>query len=79
MVENLKEVMSRIRLSRLTIKPSKLEVTPKSTILIGWRVNNNSWLPTSHTTSALAKAELPRTAKQLRGWLGAFKQFSSCV
>lgn len=79
MVENLKEVMHRIRLSGLTIKPSKLEITPKSTVLFGWRVDNNSWLPTSHTTSALAKAELPRTAKQLRGWLGAFKQFSNCV
>ena len=79
MVENLKEVMSRIRLAGLTIKPSKLEVTPRSTVLFGWRVENNSWLPTSHTTSALAKAELPRTAKQLRGWLGAFKQFTCCV
>ena len=79
MVENLREVMSRIKLSGLTIKPSKLEVCPKATVLFGWRMNDNEWLPTSHTTSALGKAELPRTAKQLRGWLGAFKQFSQCV
>ena len=71
--------MRRVRLAGLTVKPSKLEVAPSSTILFGWQVKDNCWTPASHTTSALSKAALPKTAKQLRGWLGAFKQFSACV
>ena len=79
MVTNLEEVFSRVRESGMTLKPSKIEICPKSTILFGWKVKDNEWTPTSHTTSTLSKASLPKTAKQLRGWLGAFKQFSSCV
>ena len=79
MVVNLEEVFRRVRESGLTLKPSKIEICPKSTILFGWKVQDNEWTPTSHTTSTLSKATLPKTAKQLRGWLGAFKQFSSCV
>ena len=79
LLENFEEVMRRVRLAGLTVKPSKLEIAPRSTILFGWQVKDNCWLPTAHTTSALSKAALPKTAKQLRGWLGAFKQFSACV
>ena len=79
MVDNLTEVFRRVRESGLTLKPSKIEVCPKTTILFGWKVQDNQWTPTAHTTSSLSKSALPKTAKQLRGWLGAFKQFSSCV
>ena len=79
MVVNLREVFRRVRESGMTLKPSKIEVCPKTTILFGWKVHNNEWIPTSHTTSSLSKSALPKTAKQIRGWLGAFKQFSSCV
>lgn len=37
------------------------------------------WRPTAHTTSALSVAPLPKTVKQLRSFLGAFKQFTTCV
>ena len=78
-VERFREVMRRAKLCGLTVKPSKLELAPKKTILFGWKVENNEWTPTAHTISALANSQRPKTARQLRGWLGAFKQFSQCV
>ena len=77
--QTLRAVFTRARDTGLTFKPSKLEVFPTKTTLFGWTLNNGLWKPTPHTTSALAKAPLPRTIKQLRAYLGSFKQFSTCV
>ena len=78
-LSTLKAVLTRARDTGLTFKPSKIEVFPVKTVLFGWVLNNGLWAPTSHTTSALAKAPLPKTVKQLRGFLGSFKQFTQCV
>merc|ERR1711888_155599 len=32
-----------------------------------------------HTISPLTQAEPPNTVKQLRGWLGSFKQLTDCI
>ena len=37
------------------------------------------WFPTSHTTSALVNAAKPNTVKQMRSFLGSFKQLSSSL
>ena len=78
-LKTLKEVLDRSRKCNLTLKPSKLEIFPQSTTLFGWTLKDSQWMPTVHTTSALAAAPLPTTIKQLRGFLGSYKQFSSCV
>ena len=62
-VATLKEVLRLARLCSLTLKPSKLEVFPVSTVLFGWRLEDSMWSPTVHTTSALAAAPLPKTVK----------------
>ena len=77
--ETLREVFTRARLAGLTFKPSKIEICPAKTILFGWQLENGMWSPTVHTTSTLASAPRPKTVKQLRSFLGAFKQFTSCV
>ena len=77
--ENLALVLERCRLAGLTLKPSKVIIAPLNSVLFGWRLEGNRWLPTEHTTSALATCEKPSTVKKMRSFIGAFKQFSDLV
>ena len=76
---SMRMMLQQCRDCGLTLKPSKVIVFPTRCTLFGWTLDNGAWLPTSHTTNTLSRAQLPRTIKQLRGFLGSFKQFSKCV
>ena len=39
----------------------------------------DAWIPTEHTTLPLISAPLPLTVKQLRSWIGSYKQLSACI
>ena len=73
------EVLTRADLCHLTFKPSKVIVCPKVVNLFGWILNDQTWLPTPHIISSLANASTPSTVKQLRSFLGSFKQLSSSL
>ena len=77
--ENLHEVFKRAQLANLTFKPSKIIICPHDTVLFGWRKNGDAWTPTQHTTLPLINATCPTTVKQLRSWIGSFKQLSACI
>ena len=77
--ENLKEVFDRTRNCGFTLKPSKIIINPKRVTLFGWIRDDGAWQPTQHTITPLMRAELPQTIRQLRGFLGAFKQVSPCI
>ena len=77
--ETLEEVFKLARFCGLHFKPSKIEIFPRKTVLFGWDLKDHAWTPTAHTTSSLLKAPLPKTVKQMRAFLGSFKQFSACV
>ena len=48
-------------------------------MVFGWRKCGDAWSPTAHTTLPLVNAQLPTTVKQLRSWLGSYKQLASCI
>ena len=76
---NFREVLSRARLCGMTFKPSKISIAPVNTVLFGWKKVGDGWRPTSHTVSPLTKADPPTTVKQMRSWLGSYKQLTSCI
>ena len=77
--DNLCTVFNRAKLAGLTFKPSKIIVCPKETILFGWKKLGDQWSPTNHVVSPLSQAPLPKTIKQLRGFIGAYRQLSSTI
>ena len=79
LLDNMREVFKRARKANLTFKPSKIIVCPMDTVIFGWRKKNEAWIPTEHTTLPLINAALPNTVKQLRSWIGSYKQLSSCI
>ena len=77
--ENLHEVLNRAEIANLTFKPSKIIICPVDTVIFGWRKQGDAWIPTSHSTLPLINADLPVTVKQLRSWIGSYKQLSTCI
>ena len=76
---NYEEVLHRANSCNLTFKPSKVIVCPQNINIFGWSLRGSKWHPTEHTTSALVNADIPVTIKQLRSFLGSYKQLSSCM
>ena len=76
---NYSETLRRAELCNLTFRPEKTLIAPKKSVIFGWELNDNQWKPLSHVVSSLVKAELPSTCKQLRSYLGAYKQLNSCI
>ena len=77
--ENFVEVMLRAELCGFTFKPSKVIITPNETTIFGWKKVGAGWRPTSHMISPLIKAKAPSTVKQLRSWIGSYKQITECI
>ena len=76
---NFVEVLKRAKNAGLTFKPSKIIICPQSTILFGWKKCNDKWSPTNHVISPLACSPPPKTVKQLRGWIGAYRQVAETI
>ena len=77
--ENYKQVLHRASICNLTFKPSKVIVCPKNISLFGWNLRGFKWFPSNHTISTLTAAPTPTTVKQLRSFLGSFKQLSASL
>ena len=78
-LDNYAETLRRAELAGLTFKPGKTVICPQSITLFGWRLSGSKWLPTDHTLASLSVAVPPPTVRGLRGFLGAFKQYTECV
>ena len=76
---NLREVFRRTKLANLTLKPSKLIICPETTILFGERKEKNEWKPTTHVINPLTNAPPPTTTRQMRSFIGAYRQLSEFV
>ena len=74
-----KEVLSRARKAGSTFKPKKIVIAPLNTILFGWKKVKDGWRPIDHTISPLSRATEPATAKQLRSFIGSYKQIAECI
>ena len=77
--KNFRTVLERAKKAGLTFKPKKIIIAPKETVLFGWRKSNDGWHPTEHTVSPLTLAEEPSTVKQMRSYLGSYKQLTECI
>ena len=79
LMANYIEVLTRADKAGFTFKPSKVVICPRRTQLFGWILDGHIWSPSAHVVSALSTASQPNTVKQLRSFIGAFKQLSSCI
>ena len=76
---NYAETLRRAELSNLTFKPKKTIICPETSVIFGWCLSKGEWRPKEHVVSSLTRSETPVTFKQLRSFLGAYKQINSCI
>ena len=79
LLDNYIETLERAHVSGLTIKPSKVSICPRSTVLFGWKLEDGKWSPQNHVLSSLTRADKPNTVKQMRSFIGAVKQLSETI
>ena len=76
---NYIETLDRAEKCGFTFKPKATIICPENITLFGWDLKGTTWTPTAHTVSALVGTSKPNTMKQLRSFIGSFKQISSCI
>ena len=73
------EVLNRLQQAGLRLSPSKTEVLPSETTILGWIWREGKLSPSPHHTAALSICDRPTTIKGLRSYLGAYKVVSRCL
>ena len=66
LLNNFREAMQRAKNSNLILKPSKLIIVPRDTVVFGCNLKDGKWYPTDNTIAALTRTELPSTVKKSR-------------
>ena len=79
LLENYEETLKRAEMAGFTFKPNKTIIAPRSTVMFGWKLADGKWTPQDHVISSLSRSERPVTIKQMRSFLGSYKQLSACI
>ena len=79
LLQNYEETLRRAELAGFTFKPKKTVVAPRTTIMFGWKLEDGKWSPQEHVISSISRSEKPATIKQMRSFLGSYKQLADCV
>ena len=74
-VERWKMVLDAMQKNNLKLSPKKTLCFPKKLDLLGWTKEGKFLVPDQHRQQCLSIAELPNTAKQLRSFIGGYRQF----
>ena len=66
-------VLKRLHQADLRLSPSKTEILPSTTTILGWIWSNGTLSASPHHISALSSCDIPKSVKALRSYLGAYK------
>jgi hypothetical protein len=71
-------VLQLMLANNLKLSPKKTACFPEKLDLLGWTKQGKYLIPDPHRQSRLAEAERPGTVRQLRSYLGGYRQFYRC-
>ena len=74
-----KEVLEIFKKNNLKLKPSKTEICPTSTVILGWLWKCGTITATPHRLNTLAQCPPPETVHKLRSFVGTFKALSKVL
>ena len=77
-IERWKVALDALQRNNLKLSPKKTLCFPKKLDLLGWTKEGKFLLPDKHRQQCLSIAEIPKTAKQLRSFIGGYRQFQKC-
>ena len=71
-------VLEAMTSSNLKLSPKKTSCFPPKLDLLGWHKEGKLLTPDPHRQNCVSITELPRTAKQLRSFIGSYRTFQRC-
>ncbi|KAJ8027709.1 hypothetical protein HOLleu_29738 [Holothuria leucospilota] len=78
-VETWRKVLSALANSNLRFSPYKTVICPKTTTILGWIWSNGTLSASPHRIAALASSSPPKTVREMRSFLGAYKVLSRAL
>ena len=79
LLHNWENVLQALSESNLKLSPNQTVINPHETSILGWVWNNGKLRASSHKISALSTCEIPKTVRQLRSYIGAYKVLSRVI
>ena len=73
LVTNWKRALQALQQSHLCLSPSKTTIAPKKTVILGWIWESGTIRASPHRISSLAACAPPKTVKEMRSFIGAYK------
>ena len=73
LVTNWKRVLQALQWSQLCLSPSKTTIAPKKTVILGWIWESGTIRASPHRISSRAACAPPKTVKEMRSFIGAYK------
>ena len=73
LLKNYTSMLSRLEEANLGLSPSKTEIAPTSTTILGWIWSNGNLSASPHRIATLSTCSFPSTVKQMRSFIGAYK------
>lgn len=79
LLRNWERVLHQFWKNNLRLSPTKTVVCPRNTTVLGWIWSAGDISVSPHKINPLALADLPKTVKGLRAWIGAYKHIKACI
>ena len=77
--DNWSRVLLALSKSNLRLSASQTVICPKSTDILGWVWSNGTLSASPHVITTLSTCSQPKTVKQLRSFIGAYKVLSRVI
>jgi len=77
--ENFRLVLQRFEENNLRLSAEKTSICPTESVILGWVWSQGKIAVSPHKINPLRSCNLPKTVKELRSFIGAFKALSQCV
>ena len=79
LLSNYSRMLSLLEEANLGLSPTKTEIAPTSTIILGWVWTNGKLSASPHRIATLSSCSFPTTVKQMRSFIGAYKFLSRVI
>ncbi len=76
---NWEEVLKAASRNSLSFSPSQTTINPKTTTILGWLWSQGTLSATPHSLCTLQTCDIPKTVKDLKSFIGAYKVLARVI
>ena len=77
--QNWRRVLEALSLNGLCLSPSKTKIAPTKCTILGWIWHSGPISANPHTISTLSTCQRPKTVKEMRSYIGAYKVLARVI